>query len=117
VLKFYDSKLKNKKLKYFIIFFLAFSILSYSQKPPEPKAPTKGAEQNRRAIRKAERKEAKERRKAEKEERKAIKAYHKRLQTKQVRKRMKSSRKKAIRNNTNQREPWIKRIFKKKKKV
>jgi hypothetical protein len=109
--------LKNRKLKYLLVFFLAFSIISYSQKQPEQKAPTKAAEANKRAIRKAERKEAKARRKAEKAERKAIKAYHKRLQTKTVRKRMKKSRKKAIMNNTNKREPWIKRVFKKKKKV
>ena len=109
--------MKQEKIKYLLVFFLAFSFLSYSQKPPEPKAPTKQAEQNKRAIRKAERKESKARRKAEKAERKAIKAHHKRLQTKQVRKRMKKSRKKAIMNNTNKREPWIKRVFKKKKKV
>jgi hypothetical protein len=109
--------LKSKISKYFFIVFLGFSIISFGQKPPEPKAPTKGAEQNKRAIRKAEKKEAKERRKLEKAERKAIKAYHKRLQTKTVRKRMKRSRKRAIMNNTNKREPWIKRVFKKKKKV
>ena len=109
--------MKRKISKYFFIFFLAFCFISYSQKAPETKAPTKGAEQNKRAIRKAEKKEAKERRRIEKQERKAIKAYHKRLQTKQVRKRMKRSRKKAIMNNTNKREPWIKRVFKKKKRV
>ncbi|MBP7808895.1 MAG: hypothetical protein KA163_06360 [Bacteroidia bacterium] len=109
--------MKNKISKYFFIIFIAFSIVSFAQKAPEPKAPTKGAEQNKKAIRKAERKEAKERKRIEKEERKAIKAYHKRLQTKTVRKRMKKSRKKAIMNNTNRREPWLKRVFKKKKKV
>lgn len=109
--------MKSKISKYTFIFFLTFSFISYSQKPPETKAPTKAAEQNKRAIRKQEKKEAKERRRIEKEERKAIKAYHKRLQTKQVRKRMKRSRKKAIMNNTNKREPWIKRVFKKKKRV
>ncbi|MBK7667888.1 MAG: hypothetical protein IPJ32_11455 [Sphingobacteriaceae bacterium] len=109
--------MKNKISKYFFIIFIGFSIISFAQKPPEPKAPTKGAEQNKKAIRKAEKKEAKERRKLEKAEQKAIKAYHKRLQTKTVRKRMKKSRKRAIMNNTNKREPWIKRVFKKKKKV
>lgn len=110
--------MKKKISKYFIFLPLFFiSVISYSQKQPEQKAPTKAAEQNKKAIRKQERKEAKERRRIEKEERKAIKAYHKRLQTKKVRKRMKKSRKKAIMNNTNKREPWIKRVFKKKKKV
>lgn len=103
--------------KYFFILFLALSFISPAQNQPEQKAPTKGAEQNKRAIRKAERKEAKERRRQEKAERKAIKAHHKRLQTKTVRKRMKSSRKKAIMNNTGKREPWFKRMFKKKKKI
>jgi hypothetical protein len=101
--------------KYFFVLLLFFSFSSFGQ--PEAKAPSKQAEQKKRAIRKAERKEAKERRRIEKEERKAIKAYHKRLQTKQVRKRMKKSRKTAIRNNTGKREPWILRLFKKKKKV
>lgn len=109
--------MKHKISKYFTLIFIFFCVISLAQGPPEPKAPTKGAEQNKKAIRKAEKKEAKERRRIEKEERKAIKAYHKRLQTKTVRKRMKKSRKKAIMNNTNKREPWIKRVFKKKKKV
>ena len=103
--------------KYLLTVILFFSIHTFGQKQPEAKAPSKQAEQNKRAIRKAERKEARERRKLEKEERKAIKAYHKRLQTKTVRKRMKKSRKKAIMNNTNKREPFFKRIFKKKKKI
>ena len=109
--------MKNKISKYFFLFFFLFSIISYTQKQPEPKAPTKQAELNKRAIRKQERKEAKERRKLEKAERKAIKAHHKRIQTKKVRKRMKKSRKKAIQNNTHKRDSFLKRLFKKKKKV
>jgi len=62
------------------------------------------------------RKEAREKRRIERAEKKAIKNYHKRLQTKQVRKRMKSSRKNATRYNNNEREFFIKRWFKKKKK-
>lgn len=58
--------------------------------------------------------EKREQRRKEKAERKAIKAYHKRLQTKQVRKRMKNSRKKAVRNNENKREFFIRRWFRKK---
>lgn len=109
--------MKTYIFKYFFACFFIFSLVSFSQNPPEQKSPTKGAEQNKRAIRKAEKKEAKERRKIEREERKAIKAYHKRLQTKIVRKRMKKSRKKAIMNNEHRRESWIKRWFKKRKKV
>jgi hypothetical protein len=103
--------------KYLFLLIFLFSIDSFSQNQPEGKAPTKQAEQKKRAIRKADRKEARERRRLEKQERKAIKAHHKRLQTKDVRKRMKKSRKKATMNNTGKREPWIKRVFKKKKKV
>lgn len=109
--------LKNKISKYSLIILLLFSFISYAQKQPETKAPTKQAEQNKKAIRKQERKEAKERRRLEKAERKAIKAHHKRIQTKKVRKRMKKSRKKAIQNNTHKRDPFFKRLFKKKKKV
>lgn len=109
--------LKSKISKYFFLFFLLISLFSFSQKQTEAKAPTKQAEQNKKAIRKQEKKEAKERRRLEKAERKAIKAHHKRIQTKKVRKRMKKSRKKAIMNNTHKREPFLKRLFKKKKKV
>jgi hypothetical protein len=109
--------LKSKISKYFLFVFLLFSCISFSQKQPETKEPTKAAEGNKRAIRKQEKKEAKERRKLEKAERKAIKAYHKRLQTKKVRKRMKRSKKTAIQNNTHSRDPFFKRLFKKKKKV
>ena len=109
--------MKTKIFRYFFVFFLAVSFISFAQNPPEQKSPTKGAEQNKKAIRKAEKKEAKERRRIEKEERKAIKAYHKRLQTKTVRKRMKKSRKKAIMNNEHRRESFLKRWFKKRKKI
>jgi hypothetical protein len=102
--------------KYFFVLILLFSINTFGQ-APEGKSPSKQAEQKKKANRRADRKEARERRKIEKQERKAIKAHHKRLQTKDVRKRMKKSRKKAIMNNTGKREPWYKRMFRKKKKV
>lgn len=59
--------------------------------------------------------EAREKRRMEKAERKAIKKHHKRLQTKEVRKRMKSNRKRATRYNTNKREFFLTRWFKKSK--
>lgn len=84
----------------------------------QDKAPAnKKAEAGKREIRKKERKAAREHRRKERQERKAVKAYHKRLQTKKVRKRMKRSKHKATLHNENRREPWIKRIFMKKKKV
>jgi hypothetical protein len=63
------------------------------------------------------RKEARAKRKLEKAEKKAVKKHHKRIQTKKVRKRMKSSKNTAIRNNENKREFFMKRWFKKKKRV
>jgi hypothetical protein len=70
-----------------------------------------------RKVRRELRAEAKEKRRKERAEKKAIKEYHKRLQTKKVRKRMKTSRKTAIRNHDNKREFFVKRWFKKRKKV
>jgi hypothetical protein len=62
------------------------------------------------------RRERRAKRKQEKAEQKAIKAHHKRIQTKAVRKRMKQSRGKSTRYNENKREPFFKRLFRKKGK-
>lgn len=70
-----------------------------------------------RKLRKALRKESREKRRKERAERKAIKKYHKRLQTKKVRKRMKKSKHTATLHNENRREFFLKRWFKKKKKI
>ena len=85
--------------------------------PAQSTGPKEKSLKSERKVRQELRKEAREKRRKERAERKAIKQYHKRLQTKQVRKRMKSSRKTAIRNNEHKREFFIKRWFKKKKKV
>lgn len=59
------------------------------------------------------RSEKREKRRQERAERRAIKKYHKRLQTREVRRRMRSSRKTALRNHDHKREPFLKRLFKK----
>ena len=107
--------MKSQWFKYlFLFFFLLNNHNFYGQE----KAPAnKKAEASKREIRKKERKAAREHRRKEREERLAVKNYHKRLQTKKVRKRMKRSKHKATLHNENKREPWIKRIFMKKKKV
>jgi len=104
-----------KKIVYFILIFsISFSTFSQDKKGTGPKEKSVSGQ---RKIEKALRKEAREKRRKERAERKAIKAYHKRLQTKKVRKRMKSSKRTAILHNENRREPFYKRMFKKKKKT
>jgi hypothetical protein len=85
--------------------------------PAQNSGPKEKSLKSERKVRRELRAEAKEKRRKERAEKKAIKKYHKRLQTKKVRKRMKASRKTAIRNHDNKREFFIKRWFKKKKKV
>ncbi|MBA3663057.1 MAG: hypothetical protein H0W61_02470 [Bacteroidetes bacterium] len=105
------------KPKNILCFFLLFSLwmpLAAQEKGTGPKEQSIASQ---RKLRKLERREAREKRKKERAERKAVKAYHKRLQTKTVRKRMKNSKKRATMNNENKREFFLKRWFKKKKKV
>ncbi len=94
-----------------MVLLLAFPVAGQQSGPKEKSL------KSERRVRQELRKEAREKRRKERAERKAIKQYHKRLQTKTVRKRMKASRKTAIRHNENKREFFIKRWFKKKKKV
>jgi hypothetical protein len=103
-----------KKIIFFLLFVL-FALPFYSQ--DKGTGPKEKSFKTQRKIRKEERFEAKERRRKERAEKKAIKAYHKRLQTKKVRKRMKQSKNKATLHNENKREFFIKRWFKKKKKI
>jgi hypothetical protein len=103
-----------KKITYLFLFLCFLSPVVAQDKGTGPK---EKSFQSERKLRKLERKEAREKRKKEKAERKAIKKHHKRIQTKDVQKRMKKSRKRAIRNNDNKREFFLKRWFQKKKKV
>jgi hypothetical protein len=105
------------KAKRILFMFLSFCVLGSAYAQDKGTGPPEKSIKSERALRKLERKEAKERRKKEKAERKAVKAHHKRLQTKEVRKRMKRSKKRATLNNDNKREFFVKRWFKKKKKV
>lgn len=101
-----------------LIFFIVISTTSYSSFAQEKgTGPKEKSIASQRKINKELRKEAREKRRKERAERKAIKAYHKRLQTKKVRKRMKQSKHSATLHNENRREPFYKRIFKKKRKV
>ncbi len=106
--------MKFKKIIYLLL-LLSFATPYYGQ--DKGTGPKEKSFKTKRKIRKEERREAKERRRKERAEKKAIKAYHKRLQTKTVRKRMKRSKNKATLRNENKREFFIKRWFKKKKKV
>lgn len=106
--------MKLKRIIYLVL-LLHFILPFYGQE--KGTGPKEKSFKSERKLRKLERQEARERRRKEKAERKAIKAYHKRLQTKQVRKRMKKSKKRATLNNENKREFFLKRWFKKKKKV
>lgn len=104
-----------RSLRYIIalVFTLHFHVSFYSQEKgtgPREKSFKQELKTNKQIKR-----EAREKRKMEKEERKAVKKYHKRLQTKQVRKRMKQSHKTATRYNTNKREFFMVRWFKKSK--
>jgi hypothetical protein len=99
----------------FILLLFTFSLPYYGQ--DKGTGPKEKSIASQRKLKKLERREAREKRKKERAERKAVKAYHKRLQTKTVRKRMKHSKKRATLNNENKREFFLKRWFKKKKKV
>ncbi len=103
-----------KKLTYLLVILLIPLSTLAQEKGTGPKEKTF---QSQRKLNKQLRKEAREQRRKERAERKAIKAYHKRLQTKKVRKRMKSSKHTATLHNENRREPFYKRLFKKKKKT
>ena len=103
-----------KRLIFFIV-ILSTSYSSFSQE--KGTGPKEQSVASQRKINKELRKEAREKRRKERAERKAIKAYHKRLQTKKVRKRMKESKHTATLHNENRREPFFRRIFKKKRKV
>jgi len=96
-----------------LLFFISF-LTAYSQE--KGTGPKEKSVSTQRKIQKKERFEAREKRRKEKAERKAIKKHHKRIQTKTVRKRMKKSKNKAILNHDNKREPFFKRLFKKKKR-
>lgn len=101
-----------------IIFFILLATLAFPLiSQDKGTGPAEKSIKKERTLRKIDRKAAIERRKREKAERKAIKAHHKRIQTKTVRKRMKKSKGKARLNNENRREFFVKRWFKKKKKV
>ena len=103
--------------KYLVVFSLIFSISFSSFAQEKGTGPKEKSVASQRKVQKALRKEAREKRRKERAERKAIRAYHKRLQTKKVRKRMKKSKNKASMRNENRREPFYKRMFKKKKKT
>lgn len=104
-------------IKVFLICSIFFiSVFSQEDGP-------KGAGENDKSImsemreKRAARKAAREARRREREHKKAVKEYHKRTQTKAVRKRMKESQRKADMYNQNKREPWYRRIFKRKPKT
>ncbi|MEI8136068.1 MAG: hypothetical protein WCH21_01960 [Bacteroidota bacterium] len=103
------------KFKIIIYLFLLLSFLPYfsQEKGTGPKEKSVSSQSK---ILKKDRIEAREKRRKERAERKAIKKYHKRLQTKQVRKRMKKSKSRSVLNNENKREPFFKRLLKKKKR-
>ena len=102
-----------KKYIVFLLFLFSFFTALSQEKGTGPKEKSVSTQ---RKIQKKERFEAREKRRKEKAERKAIKKHHKRLQTKKVRKRMKQSKTKSNLNNDNLREPFFKRLFKKKKR-
>jgi hypothetical protein len=100
-----------------LVFFLSTISISYSSFCQEKgTGPKEKSVASQRKINKQLRKEATEKRRKERAERKAIKAFHKRLQTKKVRIRMKKSKNKATLYNENRREPFYKRMFKKKRR-
>ena len=103
-----------KKLIYLVLILLIPLSNLAQEKGTGPK---EKSIQSQRKLNKQLRKEAREQRRKERAERKAIKAYHKRLQTKKVRKRMKKSKRTATLHNENRREPFYKRLFKKKRKL
>lgn len=104
------------QFKRYIFFLISIAFLlpvTSQEKNAGPKDKTFAQE---RKARKKAKFEAREKRRAERAERKAVKKYHKRLQTKKVRKRMKQSKRQSKLNNDNRREPFFRRIFKKKKR-
>lgn len=105
-------------MKFKIIIICLLFISNFPHVFPQEKGtgPKEKSVNTERKLQKKARLEAREKRRKEKAERKAIKKYHKRLQTKKVRKRMKKSKSQAILNNENKREPFFKRMFKKKKR-
>jgi len=105
--------MKIKISIFFLFFFLVSSITGFSQE--KGTGPKEKSWKTERKIMKKAKLEARDKRLKEKAEKKAIKKHHKRLQTKQVRKRMKNSKNRANLNNDNRREPFLKRVFNKKK--
>ncbi|MES2681105.1 MAG: hypothetical protein V4635_14520 [Bacteroidota bacterium] len=105
------------RLRQIALLILSCLILSDIQAQEKSTGPKEKSLKSERKMRKELRFAAAEKRRKERAERKAVKKYHKRLQTKTVRKRMKASKKSAIRYNENKREFFIKRWFKKRKRV
>ncbi|MDP3556776.1 MAG: hypothetical protein Q8T03_05335 [Bacteroidota bacterium] len=105
--------MRIKQILFYIIFLSSFSAVYSQEKGTGPKEKSINSE---RKLQKKARLEAREKRRQERAERKAIKKHHKRIQTKKVRKRMKKSKKQAQLNHDNKREPFFKRLFKKKKR-
>jgi hypothetical protein len=105
--------MRFKRLILFLI-FVTFLLPVFSQE--KGTGPREKSIASERKARKKAKFEAREKRRKERAERKAIKKYHKRLQTKKVRKRMKQSKHQSKLNNDNRREPFFRRIFKKKKR-
>ena len=106
--------MRSKPIVFTLVLMLAFFLAGAQEKNTGPKEKSLKSQSK---IRKELRFAASEKRRKERAEKKAIKRYHKHLQTKTVRKRMKASRKTAVRYNENKREFFIKRWFKKKKRV
>jgi hypothetical protein len=98
---------------FLLYFFLTNTTTVFAQE--KGTGPKEKSWKTERKIRKKAKLEARDKKLKEKAEKKAIKKHHKRLQTKQVRKRMKNSKNRANLNNDNRREPFYKRIIKKKK--
>ena len=101
-----------------VIFILAFFLknvcIAQDSKGGDPPKHEKSIK-SKRKLRKADKKKWKEERRNKRAEEKKIRNHHKRIQTKSVRKRMKGNKGKAIRNNANQREPFFKLLFQKKR--
>jgi len=100
----------------FVLFFLIFlPVFALAQEgggdaEKKPKDPD-----SRKEMRKKDKKKWKAQRKLEKNQKKAVKKHHKRLQTKKTRKRMKKNKRKSQRNNDHKGEPFLKKLFGKKK--
>lgn len=100
----------------FIFFLVAWPILAQENASSGNSDQSKSTPEGKRAKRKKAKKEWQERRVAERDEQKAIKEHHKKIQSKETRKRMKESKKKSARINANKRDPFFKRLFKRKKR-